>query len=87
MMERNPKNEFKRNYKKIGLFLLIAVPVLCIVGFLLYYLVPSLANMQYVVIMIMIAVGGVVYLIMEYVLRKREERLKNKPKKFDPFAD
>lgn len=86
-MQRNVKNDFKKSYKKIGWFLLIVFPLLCIIGFLLYYFVPSLADMQYIVIMIMIAVGGIAYLVMEFILRKREEKSKNKPKKFDPFAD
>jgi len=85
-MKRNSKN-FKHNYKKIGIFLLIAFPLLCIVGFLLYYFVPSLVDMQYIVILIMIAVGGIAYLIMEFISKKLEEKAKNKPKKFDPFAD
>lgn len=86
-MERTPQNGFKKNFKKISLFLLIVIPLLCLVGFLLYSFVPSLENMQYVVIMIMIAIGGIVYLIMDYVSRKIEEKKKNKPKKYDPFAD
>lgn len=85
-MKRNTKN-LRNNYKKIGIFLLIVFPLLCIVGFLLYYFVPSLADMQYVVILIMVAVGGIAFLIMEFISKKLEERAKNKPKKFDPFAD
>jgi hypothetical protein len=35
----------------------------------------------------MVAVGGIVYLIMEIIISKKEKAKKDKPKKFDPFAD
>ncbi|MDD2227590.1 MAG: hypothetical protein PHH71_03320 [Clostridia bacterium] len=86
-MNKQIKKELKQTYKKTGIFLLITFPILCIVGFLLYYFIPSLLDSQFIVILIMVAVGGIVYLIMEIIISKKEKAKKDKPKKFDPFAD
>ncbi|MDD2445827.1 MAG: hypothetical protein PHX09_03350 [Clostridia bacterium] len=86
-MDNENTNYFKKNIKKISWFLLIVFPILLVVGYVLYSLVPSLKDMQIVVIMIMVVVGGFAWLIMEHISRKIEEKKSNKPKKFDPFSD
>jgi flagellar basal body-associated protein FliL len=86
-MNNQNQNYIKKNLKKISWFLLIVFPILLIVGYVLYTLVPSLKDMQIVVIMIMVVVGGFAWLIMEYISKKIEEKRNNKPKKFDPFSD
>lgn len=86
-MDKQTKRELKKKRKRIYVFLLVAFPVLIVLSFLLYYFVPSLKEHEWIVIAIVVAVGGFLYILLEYLTKKREEKVAKEPKKKDPFAD
>lgn len=86
-MDKKTKRELKKTRKQIYWFLLIMFPIILVTSFLLYYFIPSLKDNQILVIILMVALGGVGFLIYQIILAKREAKKQNAPKKHDPFAD
>ena len=86
-MDKRVKRELKNTRKRIYLFLLFALPILIILSVCLYYFVPTLKDHQWIVIAIVVAVGGFLYILFDYFFKKHEEKKSKQPKKKDPFAD
>lgn len=87
-MDRQTKRAVKKNSKHFLWFFLIAFPILLIVCYLLYSMAEDffLKN-QWAVIMILVVVGGIIFLIYDIIRRKVEQKRINKLKNDDPYAD
>ena len=86
-MDKQTKRELKKRNKQILRYLLYAAPILLVIVFLLYYFVPSLVENQWVVIMLVVAIGGILYFVFDIIGRKRAEKKAKQPKEKDPYAD
>ena len=84
-MDKNIKRKVKSTSKHVLWFCLIAVPILLIVCFALYTLIPSLIDYQYIVILILVCVGGGLFLIYNHFRKKAEEKRALKLKDDDPY--
>lgn len=86
-MDKQTKRELKKRNKQILRYLLYTAPILLVIVFLLYYFVPSLVENQWVVIMLVVAIGGILYFVFDIIGRKRAEKKAKQPKEKDPYAD
>ena len=86
-MNKNTKREMKKQRKMIYIFLAVALPIMLVFAYLLYNLAPSLAKQEWIVVALIVVFGLVLWFGLQWILKKREEKNKDKPKKHDPYAD
>lgn len=86
-MDKQLKRDMKKSRKRIYIFLAIIFPVYLALATILYFYAPSLINQQWIVILLMIAVGLIGYYLMNLIWKKIDDKKAKAPKKHDPFAD
>lgn len=87
-MDKQTKRDLKKTRKQIYIFLAIAFPVILVGSFLLYHFFPSLRQNEPIVVIIMVALGGIMFFVYQLISAKREaKKLKESKNKFDPYAD
>lgn len=80
--------DYKKTLKRIAIYLAICVPIIAVVSFLLSYFfdIPLWLNV-FVNVLLGIILCFAFYVFSDKLRKRREEQNKDKPKKFDPFAD
>ena len=83
-MRKDVKREYKRDVKRMMIFLLIMLPFLAVITFCFDYFL----HMDRVLnIFLLVVIGGFGVLIMELIYKKIQDKKAEKPKKKDPYAD
>ncbi len=83
-MQKDIKKQYKKDVKRIFIWLLILLPFLAVITFCFTYFL----NMNNALnIFLLVIIGGFGVLILEFIYKKVQEKKANKPKKPDPYAD
>ena len=83
-MRRDVKRQYKKDLKRIFIFILIMLPVLILASFCLEYFLHISGGWN---MFLLVVIGGFGVLLMELIYSKVQKSKANKPKKKDPYAD
>ncbi len=83
-MQKEIKKQYKKDVKRIFIWLLILLPFLAIISFCFTYFL----NMNnFLNIFLLVVIGGFGVLLLEFVYKKIQDKKMAKPKKEDPYSD
>lgn len=83
-MQKDVKKQYKKDVKRIFIWLLIMLPILAVITFCFSYFL----NMNNVLnVFLLVIIGGFGVLILELIYKKVQEKKEKQPKKHDPYAD
>ena len=83
-MQKDVKKQYKKEVKRIFIWLLILLPFLAVITFCFSYFLNMSNGLN---IFLLVIIGGFGVLLLEFIYRKVQEKKEKQPKKRDPYAD
>lgn len=83
-MQKDVKKQYKKDVKRIFIWLLIMLPILAVVTFCFSYFLNMNNTLN---VFLLVIIGGFGVLILELIYKKVQEKKEKQPKKRDPYAD